>query len=110
MIGHLECEEPLQVRVSYDSGHESVEVYIRFSGCAGCLVGQVEHFKGRGFYFKCKTYQTELTVLAVLEIYFFCVDNKPTSCHFCVILYFSFTSCSTCFGQPCAHLQELTTA
>ena len=28
---------------------------------------------------------------------------------FC-ILYFSFTSCSTCFGQPCAHLQELTTA
>ena len=71
MIGHLECEEPLQVRVSYDSGHESVEVYIRFSGCAGCLVGQVEHFKGRGFYFKCKTYQTALTVLAVLEIYFF---------------------------------------
>jgi len=29
---------------------------------------------------------------------------------FCVILYFSFTSCSTCFGQPCAHHQELTTA
>ena len=28
---------------------------------------------------------------------------------FC-ILYFSSTSCSTCFGQPCAHHQELTTA
>ena len=40
----------------------------------------------------------------------FSMDKKPTRCHFCVILYFSFTSCSTCFGQPCAHLQELTTA
>jgi hypothetical protein len=27
---------------------------------------------------------------------------------FC-ILYFSSNSCSTCFGQPCAHHQELTT-
>ena len=26
------------------------------------------------------------------------------------ILYFSSNSCSTCFGQPCAHHQELTTA
>jgi len=37
-------------------------------------------------------------------------DKKPSKCHFCVIAYFFFTSCSTCFGQPCAHLQELTTA
>jgi len=36
--------------------------------------------------------------------------KKPTGCHFCFILYFSFTSCSTCFGQPCAHLQELSCA
>ena len=28
---------------------------------------------------------------------------------FC-ILYFSSNSCSTCFGQPCAHHQEPTTA
>jgi len=28
---------------------------------------------------------------------------------FC-ILYFSSNSCSTCFGQPCTHHQELTTA
>ena len=28
---------------------------------------------------------------------------------FC-ILYFSSNSCSTCFGQPCAHHQDLTTA
>ena len=28
---------------------------------------------------------------------------------FCII-YFSSNSCSTCFGQPCAHHQELTTA
>ena len=26
------------------------------------------------------------------------------------ILYFSSNICSTCFGQPCAHHQELTTA
>ena len=26
------------------------------------------------------------------------------------ILYFSSNSCSTCFGQPCAHHQELTIA
>jgi len=28
----------------------------------------------------------------------------------CCIFYFSSNSCSTCFGQPCAHHQELTTA
>ena len=28
---------------------------------------------------------------------------------FC-IFYFSSNGCSTCFGQPCAHHQELTTA
>ena len=47
MIGHLVCEEPVCVRVSYGSGHGSVEVYIRCSGCAGCLAGQVGHPKGR---------------------------------------------------------------
>ena len=35
--------------------------------------------------------------------------KKPTRCPFC-ILYFSSNSCSTCFGQPCALHQELTTA
>ena len=35
--------------------------------------------------------------------------RKPTRCHFCT-LYFSSNSCSTCFGQPCAHHQELSTA
>ena len=38
------------------------------------------------------------------------VDKKnQLDVTFC-ILYFSSTSCSTCFGQPCAHHQELTTA
>ena len=45
-------------------------------------------------------------VLAVL----FSVDKKnQLDVTFC-ILYFSSNSCSTCFGQPCAHHQELTTA
>jgi len=42
--------------------------------------------------------------------YFFNVDEKnQLDVTFC-ILYFSSNSCSTCFGQPCAHHQELTTA
>ena len=38
------------------------------------------------------------------------VDKKnQLDVTFC-IFYFSSNSCSTCFGQPCAHFQELTTA
>jgi hypothetical protein len=38
------------------------------------------------------------------------VDKKnQLDVTFC-ILYFSSNSCSTCFGEPCAHRQELTTA
>ena len=38
------------------------------------------------------------------------VDKKnQLDVTFC-ILYFSSNSCSTCFGKPCAHHQELTTA
>ena len=38
------------------------------------------------------------------------VDKKnQLDVTFC-ILYFSSNSCSTCFGQPCVHHQELTTA
>ena len=38
------------------------------------------------------------------------VDKKnQLDVTFC-ILYFSSNSCSTCFGQPCAHRQELKTA
>ena len=40
----------------------------------------------------------------------FLMDKKnQLDVTFC-ILYFSSNSCSTCFGQPCAHHQELTTA
>jgi len=38
-----------------------------------------------------------------------CQDRLVVDVTFC-ILYFSSNSCSTCFGQPCAHHQELTTA
>ena len=37
------------------------------------------------------------------------VDNNQLDVTFC-ILYFSSHNCSTCFGQTCAHHQELTTA
>ena len=34
--------------------------------------------------------------------------KRPTRCHSWYYVYFSFIGCSTCFGPPCAHLQELT--
>ena len=46
----------------------------------------------------------------VMNILDFSVDKKnQLDVTFCII-YFSSNSCSTCFGQPCAHHQELTTA
>ena len=40
-------------------------------------------------------------------------NKKPTRCHLVLYLFrlykLLFMSCSTCFGPPCAHLQELTT-
>ena len=45
-----------------------------------------------------------------VNIVLFSVDKKnQLDVTFC-ILYFSSNSCSTCFGQPCAHHQKLTTA
>jgi len=41
---------------------------------------------------------------------FFSVDKKNQLDVTFRIPYFSSNSCSTCFGQPCAHHQELTTA
>ena len=49
-------------------------------------------------------------ICAVLNYAYFSVDKKnQLDVTFC-ILYFSSNSCSTCFGSPCAHHQELTTA
>jgi len=43
-------------------------------------------------------------------VFYLSVDKKnQLDVTFC-ILYFSSNICSTCFGQPCAHHQELTTA
>ena len=48
--------------------------------------------------------------LQIVKSFLFSVDKKyQLDVTFC-ILYFSSNSCSTCFGQPCAHHQELTTA
>jgi hypothetical protein len=44
-----------------------------------------------------------------LIVTYFSVDKKNQPYVTFCILYFSSNSCSTCFGQPCAH-QELTTA
>ena len=51
-----------------------------------------------------------LSTVTVFNEVQFSVDKKTQlDVTFC-ILYFSSNSCSTCFGQPCAHHQELTTA
>ena len=48
--------------------------------------------------------------LDLIKKSYFSVDKiNQLDVTFC-ILYFSSNSCSTCFGQPCAHHQELTTA
>ena len=52
----------------------------------------------------------EQTLFLSLSHVDFSVDKKnQLDVTFC-ILYFSSNSCSKCFGQPCAHHQELTTA
>ena len=51
----------------------------------------------------------ELEVLCAPTSKIFSVDKKnQLDVTFC-ILYFSSNSCSTCFWQPCAHHQDLTT-
>ena len=42
------------------------------------------------------------------EVKFYVDKKNQLDVTFC-ILYFSSNTCSTCFGQPCAHHQELTT-
>ena len=55
-------------------------------------------------------YPFPLSAYIKIKLIFFSVDKKTQlDVPFC-ILYFSSNSCSTCFGQPCAHHQELTTA
>ena len=57
----------------------------------------------------CKCANPEIKNIYIY-ISIFIVDKKnQLDITFC-ILYFSSNSCSTCFGQPCAHNQELTIA
>jgi len=69
-----------------------------------------------------KTYELNNTLFPALTVlkysvnymvsvnYMYGVDKKnQVDVTFC-ILYFSSNSCSTCFGQPCANHQKLTTA
>jgi hypothetical protein len=44
-----------------------------------------------------------------INVFFFVDKKNQLDVTFCII-YFCSISCSTCFGQPCAHHQELTTA
>ena len=50
-----------------------------------------------------------ILVINQLNIHIFVDKKNQLDVTFC-ILYFSSNSCSTCFGQPCTHHQELTTA
>ena len=59
-------------------------------------------------YLRWRTTQVHRMLLLVLNRYSVDKENQ-LDVTFC-ILYFSSNSCSTCFGHPCAHHQELTTA
>ena len=50
-----------------------------------------------------------LTIFIHTYTYTYVDKKNQLDVTFC-ILYFSSNSCSTCFGQPCAHHQELTPA
>jgi len=59
---------------------------------------------------KCHNQETLYWTLTTFKNSNLSVDKKnQLDVTFC-ILYFSSNCCSTCFGQPCAHHQELTTA
>ena len=60
----------------------------------------VEHFSGTKI---TPTAETSSDLILIVD------KKNQLDVNFC-ILYFSSNSCSTCFGQPCAHHQELTTA
>ena len=57
----------------------------------------------------CQTLATERVKLLNTKKKFSVDRKNQLDVTFC-ILYFSSNICSTCFGQPCAHHQELTTA
>ena len=59
---------------------------------------------------RCKFLQSKVGQSVERELCLESVDKKNQLDVTLCILYFSSNSCSTCFGQPCAHHQELTTA
>ena len=68
------------------------------------LLGHTEHGRTQDWIRDGRETQPDasITILSVDK-------ENQLDVNFC-ILYFSSNSCSTCFGQPCAHHQELTTA
>ena len=74
--------------------------------CTESQVKRTQHKTSRPL--KAQTYNTRQKNLKNMENV---SDDKKNQLDvtFC-IPYFSSNSCSTCFGQPCAHHQELTTA
>ena len=76
----------------------------RYTNCAS--LSKISFYIQKGSYF--------VRAICISLVFFtlICIreDKKnQLDVTFC-ILYFSSNSCSTCFGQPCAHHQELTTA
>jgi len=57
----------------------------------------------------CEPQVLHSTMLTECPTLYYMWIKRPTRCHFWYYIYFSFIGCSTCFGPPCTHLQELTT-
>ena len=82
--------------------------------CSTYFVWNISHSrKNRARYDQnCKLVKYPLFLSNINETWNFQIDvdkKNQLDVTFC-LLYFSSNSCSTCFGQPCAHHQELTTA
>ena len=84
-----------------------------FSGrlvCVWRLCRRSSFFRNVGFNLQTCTVAKPKALYLRYNTHVRSVDKKnQLDVTFC-ILYFSSNSCSTCFGQPCAHHQELTTA
>ena len=63
----------------------------------GMMRGEWGEMRVDGLHFQYGRYQAKIKDINILDVTF-------------CILYFSSNSCSTCFGQPRAHHQKLTTA
>jgi len=83
-------------------------LFTEFALCYSC---RNQNFKGAPRFLQ--NFYTRAFVVHGAKFLYLMWNKKPTRCHLVLYLFLLykllFISCSTCFGPPCAHFQELTT-